>query len=86
MSFQLYLLPNPRRLVLVSDTTALVFRRAGDPEARAEIELVPIEDVDLAPMVRVNRGRSVLGVLGLLSIPVGEWKVFLRVRSLTTYL
>lgn len=84
MSFRLYLLPNPRRLVLVSDTTALVFRRAGDPDAKAEIELVSNEDVDLASMVRVNRGRSVLGVLGLLSIPVGECIVPVLDLSLIT--
>ncbi|KAJ9119073.1 hypothetical protein QFC22_003564 [Naganishia vaughanmartiniae] len=82
MSFQLYLLPNPRRLALVADTTALVFRRAGEPDARAEIELVPVEDVDLASMVKVNRGRSVLGVLGLLSIPVGATnEIFLLIAS-----
>ncbi|KAJ9101490.1 hypothetical protein QFC19_005141 [Naganishia cerealis] len=70
MSFQLYLRPVPRTLVLVAATTALVFRRPDKPDARAEIELVPVDSVDLAGMVRVNRGRAVGGVLGLLSIPV----------------
>jgi hypothetical protein len=83
MSFQLYLRPHPRALYLVSSTTALVLKQPeSHSDDKAEIELLALQDVDLAPLVRINKASSVTGVLGLLSIPVaGTSEVFLLVAT-----
>lgn len=91
MAFQLYLQPYPRALYLVSSATALVFKQpdstaktapAATTDDKAEIELLALDDVDLTRLIKVNKGRSVLGVLGLLSIPVGGTsEIFLLLSS-----
>ena len=91
MAFQLYLQPHPRVLYLVSSASALVFKQP-DPSTetsattttddKAEIELLSLDDVDLTRLVKVNKSRNVLGVLGLLSIPVGGTsEIFLLVST-----
>ena len=91
MAFQLYLQLHPRVLYLVSSASALVFKQP-DPSTKtsattttddkAEIELLSLDDVDLTRLVKVNKSRNVLGVLGLLSIPVGGTsEIFLLVST-----
>lgn len=85
MSFQLYLRPHPRTLILVSHTNALVFK----PHARGQyqnedgsssrtdgrnlaiVEFLPLDQLDLEGTVKINKSRGVGGVLGLLNIPIG---------------
>jgi hypothetical protein len=90
MAFQLYLQPYPRALYLVSSATALVFKQPESTpktatlttDDKAEIELLALDDVDLTRLIKVNKGRNVLGVLGLLSIPVGGTsEIFLLVST-----
>jgi hypothetical protein len=84
MAFQLYLRPYPRALFLVSSTTALVLKQPelNDKDAKAEIELLALDDVDLTRLVRINKASCVTGVLGLLSIPVaGTNEIFLLVST-----
>ena len=82
MSFQLYLRPHPRTFYLISSTHALLFKQPDsqtdqtlhskpDPNS-AVVELLDISEVDLAGLIKCNSGRFIGGVLGLLSLPIGE--------------
>ena len=91
MSFQLYLLPQPRTFYLFSSTHALLFKQPDQDELEqklnenvfraatsrkggnsAIVELLSLEDVDQRGLIKVNAGRSIGGLLGLLSLPIGE--------------
>jgi hypothetical protein len=82
MSFQLYLRPHPRTFYLISSTHVLLFKQPDgqidqtlhiNPNSNsAVVELLDISEVDLAGLIKCNSGRFVGGVLGLLSLPIGE--------------
>jgi len=83
MSFQLYLRPHPRTFYLISSTHALLFKQpdgqihqtlhsSPDPNS-AVVELLDLSEVDLAGLIKCNSGRFIGGVLGLLSLPIGEF-------------
>lgn len=84
MSFQLYLRPHPRTFYLFSSTHALLFKQpeqddqeqdgnaAGKDGNSAIVELLTLDEVDERGLIKVNAGRSIGGLLGLLSLPIGE--------------
>ena len=77
MAPTLYLRHQPRAFYLLTDTHALVFRQHHASESKAARSLVvaeflPIEEVDMRGLVRASKGRTVVGVLGVTSVPTGE--------------
>jgi hypothetical protein len=88
MAFQLYLRVQPRSLYLVSDSHALLFQqpdvhgnvdvsstRSRKDGPSAIVELIPADALDLGQLVKINKGRSIGGVLGLLSLPIGPYRL-----------
>ena len=71
---QLFLIREPRSLVLVADTHCLVFRKPPQDAGASEcvvVELLPSEEVDLDAALLLN-GR-VSGCLGVLRIADGKF-------------
>lgn len=91
MAFQLYLRVQPRSLYLVSDTHALLFQQpdvhgnidVSSTKSRKDgpsaiVELIPADALDLGQLIKINKGRSIGGVLGLLSLPIGSYRLHCR--------
>jgi hypothetical protein len=85
MPARLFLRPQPRAYFLLSDTHALVFRQPAATESKATrsvvvAEFLPLSEVDTKGLVPVGSGR-VEGVLGVTSVPSGEYKTGHTTRS-----
>jgi len=84
MAPTLYLRRQPRAFFLITDTHALVFRQPDASQSKASksvvvAEFLPIDEVDMRGLVKAGRGRTVEGVLGVTSVPTGEfWDLFIR--------
>lgn len=79
MPARLYLRPQPRAFYLLTETHALVFRQPGNDETKASrsvvvAEFLPLDQVDTADLISVPNARAVEGVLGVTSVPSGEFQ------------
>jgi hypothetical protein len=78
MPATLYLRPHPRAFFLLTETHALIFRQPDGSETKAArsvvvAEFLPIDEVDTRDLIRASRTGTVEGVLGVTSVPSGQY-------------